>query len=199
MTYKLIQKNLPAFMAIVLSLAATPALAGDGGKDSGGCRGGDGACNVVTWDQFQFQCAHWDKTQIQRQPQNIVLQCTDYETDFEPVQPGVVALSATRRISTLVTSSKFTTGSDPSIREVALLSKGGTCTRFKEVAKVYSIEHDMTCDEVLSLKGSPEDLCQSLLDRGKGSNPKMVQITDTGRGIDTCGDLAIEGGGRGVK
>jgi hypothetical protein len=188
MTYKLM-------IAIVLALGATAALADDGGgKDPGACRGGDGTCNVVTWDQFQYQCAHWDKTQIQRQPQNIVLQCSDYETDFEPAQPGTIALSGTRRISTLVTSSKFTTGSDPTFRDIPILSKGGTCTRFKEVARTYSIEHDMTCDEVLGLKGSPEDYCQSLLDQGKGSNPKMVQVADTGRVIDTCGDLANDGG-----
>jgi len=145
------------------------------------------AASAVTWAQFQAYC-HSPKTgPVQATPENIRLRCTDYHREYINAAPAEFPLEETRRVQAHLISDKYFVHYEPT--SVPTTGKAGTCARFKEVEKSFSIERVLTCNDILGMKSTPEEICLSALDRAKGGNPKLIQVQDTGRVIDTCGSL----------
>jgi hypothetical protein len=146
---------------------------------------------AITWDEMRDRCAHPEQFDVQRAPQHIRLQCADSRIVWLASMPGEIALPSSRMVTSAVFSDKFFVESMQ--KDVQILSKNGSCHRFKEVEETYIVERPMSCEEIMGIKGDLGDFCASSLDAAKGTNPKVVDQRDTGRMIDTCG-LALEGG-----
>ena len=142
----------------------------------------------ISFEEFRARCLNPEQFDIQRQPQNIKVQCTDIRHEFVPAAPGDIPLPGFRRVVTALFADKFHVNADA--RDVPVFSKGGTCQRFKEVEKTLTIERALSCGEILGMKSSIDDLCLAALDQAKGANPKLVEVRDVeGSIIDTCRGL----------
>ncbi len=173
-------------LILLMMLGAPAALAG-------GKTGINVNARPISWDELQARCANPENFDIQRAPQSINIQCTDVHHEYVADAPGSVPLPESRLVTTAIFADKFYVNAEQ--KEVPVFTKGGSCFRFKEVEKSLTIEKPMSCAEVLGLKGSVDEYCVSLLDAIKGSNPKLAEVRDTGRVIDTCAGV----GGDNVK
>jgi len=185
--------NLVLAMSLALSVGSS-AWAAEfsvmGGKPGNGTPGNS---QGISYAQFVEQCANPNGSAIQREPQNIKLQCTDIRSEWVAAAPGEVPLPGVRKVVTAIFSDKFHVGAVA--REVPVFNKSGSCLRFKEVERTLTIERPLSCAEVLGMKGTPEDFCLSALDAAKGANPKLTDVRDTGNVINTCDGM--NGGGNG--
>jgi hypothetical protein len=173
-------------MVTIFAMTGSVALAGDANK---GVTPPRAPAQSISWEEFQGRCADPASFNQQVAPANITIQCTDVSTDFVPEAPGALNMASSRSISAQLTSDKWVVGGiAPEAMNVP--EKGGSCLRYKEVAKTLTIEHSLSCSDILGLKGSINDYCQSSLDSSKGSNPKLGSVVDTGRVIDTCAGLS---------
>src|SRR5207245_2602610 len=111
---------------------------------------------TISWDEFKERCANPDKFagDIQREPRQIVIQCSDKQREFVAAAPGEVPLPAHREVVTQLFSDKFHVDAHPT--EIELATKGGSCFRFKEVEKTITIEKQLSCDEILGWKGDAD-------------------------------------------
>lgn len=161
-----------------------------GGKDAGKAPG-TGVSASISWEELKDRCLHPEQFDVQRPPQNVKLQCSDTRVEFVPTPAGQIGISGSRAVVSSIFSDKFHVVAGGT--EVPIQLKPATCLRYKEVEKVLTIEKPMTCNDILGLKGDLNEYCTSALDRARGSNPKLNQVRDTGRIIDTCG-ATISGG-----
>ncbi|MCM2322758.1 MAG: hypothetical protein NDJ90_05815 [Oligoflexia bacterium] len=150
-----------------------------------------GVAQSVPWEEFKDRCLHWDQYEVQKAPQNIRIQCNDISVEFVPAAAGEVALSSARSVMATVLADKFYVATGA--QNVPMVARAGSCLRFKEVEKNLVIERPLSCDEVVGMKGDPSDFCQQSLDIAKSANPKLIQVRDTGRIIDTCSNVAVTG------
>ncbi|MDR3607425.1 MAG: hypothetical protein P4M08_08595 [Oligoflexia bacterium] len=178
-------------IALAVLSVSSFAFAGDVKGIGEGIGGGKGLIHPpqgISWEEFQAHCANPASFNEQVAPANIVIQCTGVSTEFVPVSPGSFVLTATGSVSVQVTSDKWVVGGiapqGVETREVT-----GSCLRYKEVAKTLTVEHALTCPEVIGLKGTINDYCQGAVAASKGSNPKLGSVVDTGRVVDTCSGL----------
>ena len=141
----------------------------------------------ISWDEFTRRCANPDSFDNQREPRAITIQCTNTEHEFVADAPGAIDLAASRHVSTAVLSDKFTVSAMD--KDYALGGKAaGSCQRYKEIEKTVTIQRGpLSCADVLAIKGDISDYCAAALDSAKSSNPKTIDVRDTGRVIDTCG------------
>ena len=65
-------------------------------------------------------------------------------------------------------------------------AKPGTCPRYKEVERTLRLERPMSCQEILGMKTSLEEMCLNALQNSKANHPKNIEQRDTGGFIDTC-------------
>lgn len=166
----------------VLAASASMSWAGAGGKG-----GIPINARPISLDEFKARCANPDSFDVQRAPQNIRVECSETAREFIAAAPGEVPLPGSRAVTTLVMSDKFYVNADES--DVPVVSKGGSCLRFKEVERTLAVERPLSCGEILGMKGSMDDLCVSMLNAAKGANPKIVDVHETGTVIDTCGSI----------
>jgi hypothetical protein len=179
------------FVALNLIVGVSTAFAGTEAILGGGNKGG--AKKPVTFEEMKDRCANpYNQPDIQRQPQEIVIRCSDVRLNWVAGKPGAVNLTGARNVTGAITSSKFDMAETS--RDVAVEGKGGTCNRFAEVQEMVAIERGLTCDELLGIKGDIIDFCAMAVDASKGSNPKLVSSVETGRVIDTCGAASITNG-----
>lgn len=150
----------------------------------------------LSWDQFRESCIHPEEFNNQVPPSNIRIQCTDIHKEFVQSAPGQVQLPGNRRIIFAVFSNKYHVNADQR-EEPILNNKGSSCMRYKEVEKTLTVERRLTCEDVLGMKASLPEFCSSLLTVAKGANPKLVDSRDTGRFVDTCGNMGISDAGTG--
>ncbi len=148
----------------------------------------------VTWEQFKQQCQDPMRGDVQRAPQEVRLVCTDQLTSWVASAPGEVALKSSRSVSTAVVSDKFKVAA--SVRDVEALQRPGTCHRFKEVVETFTTEFPVTCDELINGKQEVQDLCLGKIDDSKEKNPKIIDIQETGKFVDTCAAIQKGGDGR---
>ncbi|MGZ3708725.1 MAG: hypothetical protein ACXWPM_08065 [Bdellovibrionota bacterium] len=186
----MLKSNVFAVLMVAGSLIAAGAQAsvdGNGnGKDNG--KGNPRQAQPIRWDEFRDRCANPQAFQEQVSPTNIVVQCTQIQHDFvQDKASGEIPMPNSARVITEVFSSKWFVPADS--REQAVVAKAGQCLRYREVERTISVDHQLTCDEILSMKGDIDDFCAGFVDAAKGSNPKLVDEKDTGRVIDTCGGL----------
>lgn len=194
-------RKLHSVLGLTLALGALSVLVPAWGLASADSKPGDsgkpelGAAAPITWDEFRGRCLSPDKYDTQRAPQHIRVQCSDSTTEYVVGAPGQVQLAGSRVVSTTVLADKYyvAAGTEP----VAVASRSGSCMRFKEVEKTLTIERPMSCAEIVNIKGSVSDYCASALDAAKSGQPKLVDVKETGKVIDTCGPQA--GGGMGKE
>lgn len=183
-------------LAVALGASIALAEAGkDAGKDSGkeGKPGG-GTQAAISWEEMKERCQHPRNFPAQVAPENIKVQCSDSVFEYVPSSSGEIPLAGSRTVLSAVLSDKYYVSAGAAA--VAVNAKGGSCLRFKEVEKTVTIERPLSCDDVLNIKGDVAEYCVGTLDSVKGGNPKLLQVRDTGRLIDTCANVA-QGGGTG--
>ncbi|MCM2276646.1 MAG: hypothetical protein NDJ89_01050 [Oligoflexia bacterium] len=182
------------FMAMIVVAAFTSGvvLANERKDGASGKPGGPAAASSVSWEEFRDRCLRPTQYEVQKAPENIRIQCVDTSSEFVPAAAGEIPLAAGRMVVTTVVADKFYVAAGA--QNVAVAAKGGTCLRFKEVEKTLAIERPMSCAEVVGMKGDPAEYCQASLDAAKSANPKLMQVRDTGRTVDTCGGVAGNAG-----
>ena len=153
---------------------------------------GDSHVRSVAWEEFRDRCAHPEQYDVQRAPQNIKIQCTDRKLTWVAVNPSSMGLPTQHQVSSAVFSDKFVV--DNSQRAFDSADRPASCHRYKEVEEFFTMERSVSCEEVISLKGDVGDYCNSLLERAKGSHPKLVEQRDTLRVLDTCARAEIAKG-----
>ncbi|MGK5086238.1 hypothetical protein WDW86_01665 [Bdellovibrionota bacterium FG-2] len=176
----------------VLLVLSIGAWAGDpkggdlGGKIDGKGEGKDplGETRAIAFDELKARCEHPEEFDVQRAPQNIRILCTDVSREFVAASPGEIALAGGRIVQTSVYSDKFHVNQDE--HELPVYIKSGSCLRFKEVEKVLALERHLGCAEILGWKGDLASFCVAGLDAAKVANPKLLEVKDTGRLVDTC-------------
>jgi hypothetical protein len=179
------------FVSLVALIGAGSALAGPGQKP------GQGNQKPISFDELKERCLHPRDFDVQIPPQNIKIQCTDQRTTWMAAQPGEVELPSQRTVISGVFADKFFVNAEQS--QVPIMSKAGSCHRFKEVEETVTLELPLTCDQILGIKSSLAEFCTSQLDLAKGANPKLIETQETGNVIDTCGGGAQQNGGKGPK
>lgn len=147
------------------------------------------AAATVSLEKFRQQCQDPRKSEVQRAPQDIKLVCRNHEITWIATAPGEVPLQSVRTVSTAVISDKFRVAEVSKKVEAAPI--GGSCQRFLEVIEQYAVEVPLSCEQILDGKASLDDLCVAAIDDSRGKNDVGVQVTPTGRAIDTCANLSI--------
>jgi hypothetical protein len=145
---------------------------------------------VINWDDMKDRCLHPERLEGFKGQANIKLLCSDTSVEFVPAAPGQLPLAGTRTVVSTVVGDRFQ--SEAKNLSFPLQGKGGSCLRFKEVEKKLSIEKAITCGEVLSQKADLGQVCQNAVDQMKGANPRLVQVRETGKVVDTCAAFARE-------
>ena len=143
-----------------------------------------GVSTSISWEDLKERCLHPEQFDVQKAPQNIKIQCADTTVEFVPTLAGQVSLASTRTVVSAVLTDKFHVLAGTAVVPVA--SKPGTCMKFKEVEKTLTVEKPLSCNELLGIKGELAEYCASQLDHVKAANPKVIQVRDTGKVLDTC-------------
>lgn len=190
-------KKFMAVVGLAMAFSALSAFAGDQ-KDGDGKGGPAKIAREVTLEEFKYRCENWEKTDVQRPPQSIRVQCTDNQLEWVAGAPGAVPLQGTRRVGTALLSDKFVV-SGIQAKDVPVFAQSGKCLRFKEIQKDLTIERALSCGEILNMKQGLEEYCVGALDQEKGRNPKLIGVQETGRVIDSCAGIASDGKGDGKK
>jgi hypothetical protein len=169
-----------AFALIAAALAGPMAFAGQ--QDPG-------HQHTISWDDFKYRCSDSPDKPLNEQgvPTHIKVICTNVEREFVADKAGAIPLDASRHVAAHVTSDKFDV-SDAMERDYPVAAKGaGMCPRYKEVEHQLQVERDLSCADVLSIKGDVQDYCAANVDSMKGAVAKNIQTHDTGVVINTCG------------
>lgn len=168
---------------------------GDKGNahDGGGKGGKPGLARQISWDEFRRRCADPDSFQgdVQRAPKEIVIQCSDTHREYVSAEPGLMVLPNARTVRVDILSDKFAVTTEE--MPAPLYEKDGSCFRFKEIQKDLKIERPMSCADIDGIKGNLEDYCVGAIDNAKSSNPKLIQVKETGNVLDTCAAFAPGG------
>jgi len=175
-----------SILGLMAAMVSMSAFAGDNTTP------GNGNSKPISWDELKERCAHPERFDVQRAPQNIKIQCSDTKTTWAAAAPGEVALPGKRKVTAGVFADKFFVNHDS--KEVPVYSKTGSCHRFKEIEETMTIERAVSCADILNFKGDLSEFCVSAVDAAKGSNPKLVEQKETGDFMDTCGGGAIQHG-----
>ncbi|MBC7693194.1 MAG: hypothetical protein H7222_15625 [Methylotenera sp.] len=181
--------KLNLFAALSLVIGVSSAYANTAEVFGGGPGDKAGPKKAVSLEEMKDRCLNPLNYDVQRQPQNIVIKCSDVRLNWTAGKPGAVSLNGLRHVTAGVTANKFETSAIT--KEVPVEAKGGTCNRFTEMQETVAVERGLTCDELLSVKGDVVDFCAGAVDATKGSNPKLVDIVETGRVIDTCAAASV--------
>lgn len=189
-------KKLPMTMwtgvcAVTFVLSVASAFAGN--KDDGNKAG---PTQAISFEEFKGRCTHPKDYDKQVAPENISIACTNVESEFVPEAPGNFNMLSTRQITAGVFSSKWHVGGVDA-KDVPVQQKSGSCLRYKEVVRTLTEARNVSCDEIVSMKGDLQDYCMSVLDSSKAQHPKMIDTKETGRIVDTCGGIAVTNAGSG--
>jgi hypothetical protein len=185
------------FSMLILSAAAAMIVASVWAGDQKPGQPGVGPINPgkpISWEELKARCLHPEQFDVQRAPQNIKIQCTDTRLVWAASAPGEIPLPGQRRVTSGVFADKFFVNAE--VRHVPVFSKSGSCLRFKEVEENLTVERAVSCDEILAIKGDLSDFCSSASDSAKAANPKLLEVRETGNGIDTCGGPSVQHGGK---
>jgi len=153
---------------------------------------GEPVTKAIAWEEFRERCIHPEQFDVQRAPQNIKLQCSDRRLTWVAVKPGKMELPTEHHVKVGIFSDKFFVES--AVKPMDSAVRPASCNRYKEVEQVFTVERSVSCEEVAAVKGDVGDFCSSLLERAKGTQPKLVEQRDTLRVMDTCSGSAITQG-----
>ncbi len=159
----------------------------DGGKDDKD-RPGRHDQEEISWKEFQDRCANPDKFRgdVQRQPQNIVIQCRGESLAWAAEKPGSIPLESSLKVTPVIISDKFVVPGHPETAQFA--TKPGTCLKYREVKQTVNVERAVGCGDILAMKGSPYEFCANVAGAASKAGSKLVKTEFTGKKINTCGD-----------
>lgn len=191
-------KKLPMSMwagvcAVSFVLSVASAFAGN--KDDGSKAG---PTQAISLEEFKNRCVHPHDYDQQVSPEKISIACTNVESEFVPQAPGNFNMLSTRQVTAGVFSSKWHVGGVDA-KDVPVQQQSGSCLRYKEVVRTLTEARQVSCDEIVAMKGDLQDYCMSVLDSSKAQHPKMIDTKETGRLIDTCGGIAVTNTGKGLQ
>jgi hypothetical protein len=189
-------KKLPISMwagvcAMTFAMSVTSVFAGN--KDDGSKAG---PTQAISLEEFKGRCTNPRDYDKQVAPENISISCTNVETEFVPDAPGNFQMLSTRHVTAGVFSSKWHVGGVDA-KEVPVQQRPGSCLRFKEVERTLTEARNVSCNEIIAMKGDLQDYCASVLDSSKSQHSKMIDTKETGRVIDTCGGISVTSSGKG--
>jgi hypothetical protein len=176
-------------VSFVLSVASAFA----GSKDDGNKAG---PTQPISLEEFKGRCMHPRDYDKQVAPENISISCTNVESEFVPEAPGNFQMMSARQVTAGVFSSKWHVGGVDA-KDVPVQQKSGSCLRYKEVVRTLTEARQVSCDEIVAMKGDIQDYCLSVLDSSKSQHPKLIDTKETGRLIDTCGGIQVTNNGSG--
>lgn len=138
----------------------------------------------IGFDEIREACMDPAKFQNQVAPTNLQVTCEDRATKWKAVASTTVELPRTREIVSSLTSDKYTVA--PTSEFLDVDSQRATCPRFKEVMETINFTKATTCEELIAFKGTETEFCANILDRVRESNPKSIEVVDTGNVVDLC-------------
>lgn len=155
----------------------------------------EGTIYPISWEEFKYRCSDAKDKPLNRQgkPLNIRVVCTNVEREYIPGEAGSIPLEASRMVVTTVHSDKFSVAEMNKAYAPAQGKGGGTCVRYKEVERTIQGQSNLSCEQILGMKGDINDYCATNLDSLKGASPKLITTRETGNVHDTCGSAS--GGG----
>lgn len=136
------------------------------------------------FDEIREGCMDPAKFQNQVAPKNLQVTCEDRSTKWLAVASSTVELNRSREIISSLTSDKYSVA--PVNQILSVDSQRASCPRFKEVLETINFTKATTCEELIEFKGTETDFCQDILDRVRQSNPKSIEVTETGNVVDLC-------------
>lgn len=154
-------------------------------------KGGQHERRQVSIEELRDRCVNSrsGKYGDQLPPEGIRLQCYDSYVFWAAAEPGEMALPAERVVTASVYSTKYLAPAERAV--VPVTSKPGTCHRFVEIERTFSLERELQCAELVKLSDLAS-YCTGQLNGSKGKDPKAVQSRYTGRVIDTCGGGGLQ-------
>lgn len=169
---------------------------------------------AISWQEFKARCQDPQSfPDVQIEPRNIKVRCTESTVDFVQQAPGTIPLPGSRSIRTEVLSDKWYVS--PSSREIQVEQKSGGCLRFKQVQRTFAYEVALACPQVLAFPGEPDEYCEQSMGKGMshgggkddkggrrpggdfgkggwGKEKELVDERDTGVTIDSCAGIKFE-------
>jgi hypothetical protein len=142
------------------------------------------AGNHLGFEEIRDACLDPAKFQNQIAPTNLQVTCEDRSTKWKAVSSTTVELSRTREIVSSLTSDKYTVA--PTTEYIDVASQKATCPRFKEVMETINFTKATSCEELIAFKGTETQFCADILDRVRESNPKAIEVVDTGNEVNLC-------------
>jgi hypothetical protein len=145
-----------------------------------------GAAQAGTFgfDDLREACQDPAKFQNQIAPRNIQVTCEDRATKWKSVGGSSVELDRSREIISSFSSDKYS--SAPTTEYINVKSQRGSCPKFVELLETINFTKATTCEEILDFKGTETDFCKDVLDQVRESNPKSIEVTETGKVVDLC-------------
>ncbi len=138
----------------------------------------------LTWDQLIQACQNPTSFQSQRQPNAIRLTCEDTQFVWENDKSDAMEIDNRRSIVASLSSDKFYVIKQET--SVPVSSYQTPCPRLKEVQVTYTKSFSLTCQELISFRGSMNDFCKSRVDQDMVSNKALATRVDTGNVYNMC-------------
>jgi hypothetical protein len=190
-------------MAVVVSVLGTHAVAspflveGDPKEDH---KGGPKPTSAVTIEELRERCSKPGQFNEQHAPKAISVVCSEVSRSWAAGVPGEIPLEGSRTVTVGVVSDKWHV--EAVTENVPMKPRLGSCLRFEEIETQVAVEQQLSCDELLGMKGGLAGFCVSALDRdkagrkgkgghhgpghGKPHEGKWVEAVKTGQVIDHC-------------
>lgn len=170
------------YILLTALLVSGVAIASDSGR--GQSQGATGY--AIGFEEIKMACENPGRYHNQTAPTNIQISCREVQTKWLPDQQKSIAMTVGREITTSVQSDKYTVAAYTEARNGEAQALG--CPRYKQVSESVETVRAVTCQDIVSYKGSGTDFCAETLDSLKYANQAVLNVTDTGRTVDFCGE-----------
>ncbi len=143
-----------------------------------------GFSTELDYEQFKESCQNPAQYGHQNAPTKIKLLCQNFKTEWQQVESTQTQLQETRSFNYGLISNKHTVNTQTA--NVSVPEKVISCPRYNEVTKEASIEVSMTCEQILAVEQTLQEMCQVKLNEAIANNPNLESSTDTGRAYTMC-------------
>lgn len=147
-------------------------------------QGAQSAQRVLSFDEIRLACQNPARFHNQTAPTNIQISCRDTHYHWVPSEQASVGMKTSRLVTTIIQSDKYNVS--PQTAVVASPLQMAACDRFQEVADTVEIVRAVSCDDLLSFKGSAIQFCDAAVTSMKQVNQEAGARTLTGRQLNLC-------------
>lgn len=138
----------------------------------------------IRFEELKEVCSNPSKFHNQTAPASIQVSCGEMKTKWVPNPQTNVSLPTRRQVVTSVISNKYSVS--PYAVEVASDPQLVTCGQYKEITESIETIQNLSCDQILSFKGTGEEYCSVALKSMRVENPLAIKGQDTGKTVDFC-------------